>query len=97
MGIAPDGKVSYIGDALTDHVWAHLAGVTLVSEVPLRGVPSFLAASRDLRSNVYNLFARTGAKAVVTTNVPPELEADGWQQVGGTKYYILRLPHAALP
>lgn len=97
MRIAPDGKVSYIGDALTDHVWAHLAGVTLVSEVPLRGVPSFWAASQDLRSNVYDLFARTGAKAVITTNVPPELEVDGWQQVGGTKYYILQLPQPAHP
>ncbi len=92
MDIAPGERVSYIGDALTDSVWAHLAGVTLVSEIPLRGVSSFWAASADLRSRVYGLLATSGAKAAIAPDVPDEIVPDGWQRVGETHYYILRLP-----
>jgi hypothetical protein len=94
IGIGSGDRVSYIGDALTDHLWAHLAGVSLASEVPLRGVPDFWAATVDSRRHIYELFAGSGAKAVVTTSLPPEIQPDGWQQVGATKYYILPLPSA---
>jgi len=91
MGVQPGDRVSFIGDALNNHVWAHLARVSIVSEVPLRGESSFWAATPELRSQVFNLFVHSGAKAVVAMEIPPELVPDGWERVMGTDYYILKL------
>jgi hypothetical protein len=88
-GIAPGDKVAFVGFALMDHYWARLAGVSIVAEVPQEG--TFWEAGPGLKTQVLSLFAKSGAKAVVTRDVPPLFSADGWKRVPGTAYFVLSL------
>jgi hypothetical protein len=90
-GVKPGDRVAFIGPAVWYHYWAHLAQVSVVSEVAGGGVVAFWAASPQLRSRVTNLLAQTGAKAVVARDVPSGLLADGWKNVSHTNYYVLLL------
>jgi hypothetical protein len=90
MGIQPGDRVSYIGDALTDHIWAHMAGLSLASEIPERGKSSYWAADSALKSQVDHIFLASGAKAVVTQQAPAEAIGEGWHNVPGTDYYVLQ-------
>jgi hypothetical protein len=91
MGINGGDSVSFVGGVLIDHLWAHLARVSVVSEVPRVGESTFWSGAPDLRYKVFRLFALSGAKAVVTRDVPYVRISDGWEQVAGTDYFILRL------
>ncbi len=91
-GIVPGDKVAFVGFALADHYWARLARVSIVAEVYHDGVESFWEARPELKAQVLNLFAKSGAKAVVAKNVPPMFVADGWRQVSGTSYFVFMLP-----
>jgi hypothetical protein len=88
-GIAPGDKVAFVGFALMDHYWARLAGVSIVAEVPQEG--TFWEAGPGLKTQVLSLFAKSGAKAVVTRDVPPLFSADGWKRVPDTAYFVLSL------
>lgn len=90
-GIKPGDRVAFIGYAAWYHYWAHLAHVSIVSEVAGEGVAPFWAASPQLRSEVTTLLERTGAKAVVARDVPSRLLAEGWRNVPHTNYYVLVL------
>ena len=90
-GVKPGDRVAFIGDAAWYHYWAHLAQVSVVSEVAGEGVAAFWAASPGLRSKVTTLLAQTGAKAVVARDVPSRFLADGWKKVSHTNYYVLVL------
>jgi hypothetical protein len=90
-GVKPGDRVAYVGAAVWYHYWAHLAQVSVVTEVASEGVAAFWAASPQLRAKVTDLLATTGAKAVVSKDVPPRLLADGWKEVPHTNYYVLVL------
>jgi len=92
-GIAPGDKVAFVGFASQDHYWAYLAGVSIIAEVYHDGVESFWGARPELKAQVLSLFAKSGAKAVVARDVPPKFVADGWKQVAGTSYFVLRIPN----
>jgi hypothetical protein len=89
-GIPSGGKVAEVGDPLYDHIWAHLAGVTIVAEVPQEAVLDFWSASPEVRRHVLDLFVQAGAKVAVAKVVPHGKEAEGWKRVGNT-YYALDL------
>ena len=91
-GIIPGDKVAFVGFASQDHYCAYLAGISIVAEVYHDSVESFWEAPPELKTHVLNLFAKSGAKAVIARNVSPMFVADGWRQVAGTNYFILRLP-----
>jgi len=91
-GIVPGDRVAFVGFALPDHYWAHLAGVSIVAEVFHGDVESFWGAGPELKAQVLSLFAKSGAKAVIARDVPPMFFADGWRQVTGTNYFVLMLP-----
>jgi len=90
-GIPSGGKVAEVGDPLFDHIWAHLAGVTIVAEVPQEAVLDFWSASPEVRRHVLDLFVQAGAKVAVAKVVPHGKEAEGWKKVGNTYYYALDL------
>jgi len=94
IGIEPGDRVASIGYAL-DGYWAHLAGVRIVAEVPLNGVPAFWAAPTQVQSEVMEDFARAGAKVVVTEQGLPLGSAPGWRRIGGTSYFAYKLGDAA--
>jgi len=86
--IRPGDRVAAIGDTLMDHYWAHLAGVTIVAQVPADGVSAFLASGPERRMETMALLARSGAKAVVANDLPPLLLQEGWKEISNTKYFI---------
>ncbi|HWY58395.1 MAG TPA: glycosyltransferase family 39 protein [Terriglobales bacterium] len=86
--IQPGERVAAIGDTISDHHWAHLAGVTIVAQVPAESVSTFLASGPERRMETMGLLARSGAKAVVANDLPPLLLQEGWQEIADTKYFI---------
>ena len=89
-GISPGDKVAFVGRAIDDHYWAHLAQVTIVSEVSEDGVEGFWTSSPEARRKAVQALMTTGAEAVVTRRVPPLIQPEGWQRVSSTDYYILQ-------
>ncbi|MFZ3217037.1 MAG: glycosyltransferase family 39 protein [Candidatus Acidiferrales bacterium] len=92
MGVEPGERVSYLGYALIDHAWAHMARVKISAEIPDEDVSSFWAASEEQRAAALAWLAATGAKALVTRGVPGTAISMGWKRVDDTDYYILQLP-----
>lgn len=90
MGIKPGDRVASIGNTLEGY-WAHLAGVRVVAEVPLNGVPTFWAAPAQVQSEVMEDFAKAGASIVVTEQGLPRGSAPGWRRIGGTSYFAYTL------
>jgi hypothetical protein len=89
MGVEPGDLVCYMGYALIDHGWAHLARVRIVSEIPAEDVLGFWSADREQQNDVVAWLAGKGAKAIVTRDAPPAALSHGWQKIAGTEYYVL--------
>jgi hypothetical protein len=72
--------------------WARLAGVTIVSEIPLGDGAIFWTADPETKRRVFQLFADTGAKAVVTKDAPLFAASEGWIPLAKTGFYTHHLP-----
>lgn len=81
-GVQPGDKVGSIGFAF-DGYWAHLAGVTIVAEIPESDAGAFWIADPETKERVLNMFAKFGAKAVVSNRVPPYTLPPGWTLITG--------------
>jgi hypothetical protein len=92
MGVAAGDRASYMGYALGDHGWAYVAGVKIASEIPLEETASFWAADHERRDEVLDWLASTGARVLVTRDVPKTAMEMGWRKVGDTDYYVIWLP-----
>ena len=92
MGVGAGERVCYMGDTLSDHVWAYLARVSVAAEIPQDDVSAFWAESSAEKHRAIIWLAGSGAKVLVTRNVPASAVSDGWNQVAGTDYYMLALP-----
>jgi hypothetical protein len=91
LGLHPGDKIS--GLSLTAEVhWARLAGVKIVSEIPLGDVNIFWTADAEAKRRVFQVFAGTGAKVVVTKDPPLSAAKEGWIPLAGTGFYAYRLP-----
>ena len=95
LGIKNGDRVGYIGYALIDHAWAHVAGVRISAEIPDSDVANFWAAGEQQREEAVQWIAATSAKVVVTRKVPDSAMAMGWTKIGDTDYYVLRLAQNA--
>jgi len=91
MGLKKGDRVSYMGYALVDHGWAHLARVRISAEIPEEDVQNFWASDKKERQGVINWLSSTSAKALITKNVPDSAMPMGWIKVADTNYYILSL------
>jgi hypothetical protein len=91
--IEPGDRIAFVGFALTNHYWAHMAGATIVVEVSPEAPSSFWTASPAIKAQVLQAVANAGVKVVVARDVPPSLLHDGWQNVTGSDYYLLTLRH----
>jgi hypothetical protein len=91
MGVKPGERVSYMGDTLSDHVWAHLGEVTIAAEIPQEDVLIFWAADEAEKEQATEWLAASGAKVLVTRGVPSTALSSGWRRVGDTDYYVLEL------
>jgi hypothetical protein len=91
MGLRQGDHVSYMGYALVDHAWAHLARLRISAEIPEEDVLNFWASDKKERQDVINWLSSTSAKALITKNVPDNAMPMGWVRVADTNYYILSL------
>jgi len=91
LGVNPGDKIS--GLSLTAEVhWARLAGVKIVSEIPLGDGNIFWMENPEGKRKVFQVFAATGAKVVVTKDPPLSAVNEGWVPLAGTGFYAYRLP-----
>jgi len=72
--------------------WARLAGVKIVSEIPLGDEGTFWSAAPEEKRKVFGVFAATGAVLVITKDSPPGAIKEGWIPLGNTAFYAYRLP-----
>jgi hypothetical protein len=91
MGVQPGDRVSYLGDTLVNHAWAHLGRVRISAEIPEEDESSFWAAEQPERAAAIRWLAASGAKVLVTRNVPATAMSMGWIKIAGTQYYTLPL------
>jgi Fe2+ transport system protein FeoA len=88
MGIQPGDKVAYIRRSpWGDFLWARLARIQIIAEIPPAEVDKFWAATPPIQSEVIQAFAKTGAKAIITSAVPPCACAVVWHKLGNTDFY----------
>jgi hypothetical protein len=91
MGVARGDGVASIGNTMFN-AWPRLARVRVVAEISTRtggDVEKFWAADATVKRRVIDAFARTGAKLIVAEGIPPWANnADGWQRIGTTNYYV---------
>ncbi len=97
QGMKKGDRAGYIGYALVDHAWAHLAGMRIAAEIPETDVANFWASPERQREEAIDWMASTSAKVVVTRNVPGSAMSMGWMKIGGTDYYVLRISPRSTP
>jgi hypothetical protein len=90
IGLESGDPVAIIGYGF-DSFWARLARVKIVAEMPINEAESFWTADPEFQSEVIEAFAASGAKAIVAETVPSYVSLPGWEQVGDSNYYILKL------
>jgi hypothetical protein len=90
LGIQPGDKAASMA-RMADVHWARLAGIKIVSEIPLGEENVFWTASASEKAKVFNALARTGAKVLVTKNAPPSAVLEGWIPLAETGFYAYRL------
>jgi 4-amino-4-deoxy-L-arabinose transferase-like glycosyltransferase len=91
LGIQHGERVAGVSRVAEAH-WARLAGVKIVSEIPLGDERIFWSAVAEEKRKVLEVFAATGAVAVVTKDPPVGVFREGWIPLGNTGYYAYRLP-----
>ena len=72
--------------------WAHLARLKVVAEIPEADVSNFWASAQTERVKAIQWLASSGARVLVTRNVPESAMSMGWTAVPDTDYCILKLP-----
>jgi 4-amino-4-deoxy-L-arabinose transferase-like glycosyltransferase len=90
-GLHPGDKIATLSLNAEVH-WARLAGVQIVSEIPLGDGNIFWTEDPEVKTKVFHLFVATGAKMVVTKDPPLSAEKDGWIPLADTGFYAYRLP-----
>ena len=92
IGVRPGDKVAVLGDGNWSY-WARLGRLRIVATVMGPDTPRFWAASPQQKAKVFQIFAESGARVVVTSNLPPLAAVDaGWQPIGTKGYYFRWLP-----
>lgn len=91
IGLKPGDTVGAIGGSFDGYAafWARIARVTIVAEIPSGDHLLFWSASKELRQEVMDTFARTGVRMVIADLVPSAITrkdslSEGWQQIDGT-------------
>jgi hypothetical protein len=93
MGLQAGDKVAVIGDG-TGAYWARLGKFRIVAEIMSanHGSTQFWNAPQEVQQSVYETFARTQAKAIVSIcPACPSSSPAGWEKINGTQYCIHRL------
>jgi hypothetical protein len=88
-GVPPEEEVGLIGDSSDGSRWARLARVRIVAQILREDTGDFWRISNPReKAEVYDAFARFGAKAIVAEETPPSVGFGDWQRLGDTHYYV---------
>jgi len=88
-GVYAGEEVAIIGDSSDGCRWARMARVHIVAQILREDVKEFWSISDPGRKkDIYDAFARTGAKAVIAEDPPPFSDLDEWEQLADTRYYV---------
>jgi hypothetical protein len=88
-GVRPGEEVAIVGDSADGCRWARMAHVRIVAQILREDVDDFWRLSDPrMKTEVYDAFARAGAKAVVAEQAPPSGDLSDWQRLGDTDYYV---------
>jgi hypothetical protein len=90
IGVKPGDQCASIGRAYAAY-WARLKRVRIIAEIPDQYAEGFWLAKDSVKSEVYEKFAATGARFIISDLVPPGLNAGGWEQIANTEFYLRRL------
>jgi hypothetical protein len=85
-GVTRGSEVAFLGDGRFA-AWARLARLRIIAEVPALEVPVFWAASAPQREATLDAMRQTGAKALISSNIP-STGSQGWHEIGSTSMYI---------
>jgi hypothetical protein len=89
VGVQPGEEVAVIGDSSDGCRWARMARVRIVAQVLREDADDFWRVSNSReRAEIYDAFARAGARAAVAEQTPPLSELADWQSLGDTGYYV---------
>lgn len=89
LGVRGGEHIAALGGA-GKMLWAHQAGVRLVSESPFGEQDAYWRAEAETRKRILQVFAGTGASVVLTKDPPRWAVAEGWVPLGRTGYYAYR-------
>ena len=95
MGVRPGDQVAVIGSGFgMPSYWARLARVQIIGEITAGSdmamrddVEEFWHSNNDVKRQVIEAFAKTGAKCIVADKIPPGVDYPGWKKVGTTDHY----------
>jgi len=88
-GVQPGEDVAIIGDSSDGCRWARMARVRIVAQILREDAADFLQVSSPrVQAEVYDAFARAGAKAVVAEETPSSSGFADWQRLGDTHYFV---------
>jgi hypothetical protein len=98
-GVQAGDQVGFIGYGFAaGSFWARLARVQIIAEigtgtefVPKADVDKFWHAPDDVKRQVIEAFAKTGAKAIVANHPPFGHSDPGWRRVGDTDHFVYLL------
>jgi hypothetical protein len=92
LGISNGRFVSLIGTSRDSFDWARLAGLRIIAIVPNENANQYWFGTSGTQERVNGYFAKTGAVAIITDNVPAGAVSSGWKRIGQTSYSIYPLP-----
>ncbi|MDR3573743.1 MAG: hypothetical protein P4L50_07775, partial [Anaerolineaceae bacterium] len=88
-GLQPGQAVAIIGSGWDAMVWARLARVRIVAQIPQEDSKDFWSSSDPgTKEAVYDAIAKSGAKAIVTEETVPSIGFADWQRIGDTPYHV---------
>jgi len=88
-GLRSGDAVAIIGSGWDGMIWARLARLRIICQIPPEEAVEFWRASDPrAKAEVYDAFAKAGARAVVTEETPPSEGFADWQRVGETQYFV---------
>ena len=96
VGLSPGSRVSLLAP-VPGVYWAHLAGLTIVSEIPDGDQTAYWDKDDNTKGDLFRIFASTGAKMLVTYDPPQRASGEGWIRLGSTLVYVhpLPVPHSS--
>jgi hypothetical protein len=74
--------------------WARLGRLRIIAEMPNSDANQFFAVPDSRRREAIEAFAKAGTKALIAASVPTDKTLPGWERLGNSNYYLLRLDDA---